>query len=84
MKTLAYRGGWDEVRVAGHLLRDKDYVAWEVREDGPPIWIDADGREFQMMDDDDDRWLATWKFVADRKRVSRDELTKEFASGISE
>lgn len=82
MKNLAYRGGWNKARVADYLLCDTDYVAWEVRDDGPPIWIDADGREFQMMDDDDARWLATWKFVADRKSVSRDELIKEFAEGI--
>ena len=84
MKTLAYQSGWNEARVAAYLLRDADYIAWEVREDGPPIWIGVDGHECQMMDDDDDRWRATWKFVADRKSVSRDELTREFVSGTLE
>jgi hypothetical protein len=30
------------------------------------------------MDDDDDRWYATWKFVADRGVVTRPDLLSEF------
>lgn len=78
MKQPGYRGGWNEEKVAVYLLRNTEYFSWRPSENGPPYWIGKDGTEFEMMDDDDDRWYATWKFVLDRGEVTRSDLATEF------
>jgi len=78
MTQPRYRGGWSEEKVAVYLLQNTEFIRWRPSENGPPYWIGSDGKEFEMMDDDDDRWYATWKFVADRGEVTRPELASEF------
>ncbi|MCW1885436.1 hypothetical protein OKA04_11910 [Luteolibacter flavescens] len=76
----AYEDGWNPSKVAEYLLANPYYVEWYSIEEQPTQWIAADGRLFVMMDDDEARWLATWKFVEDRGRVTRAELLAEFGA----
>ena len=72
-----YTGGWTPQKVAEFLIADTNFREWRITDFGPD-WIDNDGKAFDMMDDDDSRFLATWRFVADRGTVTRAEILAEF------
>lgn len=78
MSQPGYSGGWNQEKVATYLLRSTEYTCWRPSTDGPPYWIGPDGKEFAMMDDDDDRWYAIWRFISDRGEVTRPILAAEF------
>jgi hypothetical protein len=74
MNQPTYKDGWKASKVVEYLLADPDFVEWSSPQGEPPEWIASDGSVLMMMDDNDARWLATWKFVAERSRVTRTEL----------
>jgi hypothetical protein len=82
MNQPEYRAGWDGPKAARFLLSQTDFVAWRSNSGEPPSWIAKDGRESQMMDDDDDRWLAIWKLLEGRGTITRGELYNEFRDAI--
>jgi len=77
-----YSGGWNPQKVAEYLVADPDFCEWRNTDFGPS-WIDRAGEEFDMMDDNDNRALATWKFVADRGGVTREEILEEFPTAAN-
>jgi len=78
MNQPAYKDGWSASKVVEYLLADPYFVEWSSIEGRSPQWIAHDGSIYGMMDDDEARGYATWKFVADRGRVTREELISEF------
>ena len=78
MLEPAYTDGWNASKAARYLLANPKFVEWRVTDELDAEWIDSEGRSFHMMDDIEARWLAVWKFVADRQRVTREELLAEF------
>ena len=78
MEIPSYRGGWNEEEVAKYLLSRTSYSFWVSTDGDSPNWIKDDGSEWQIADDDDDRWYSIWAFVAERGKVAREALAAEY------